>query len=61
MFQHSNEGNNAIAFHPKDEQMAITVGFDRKIKIWRSRAKVKNSGIQIKHFAKEENCGMIGK
>ncbi|XP_066142141.1 F-box/WD repeat-containing protein 5 [Euwallacea fornicatus] len=44
---------NSVAFNPKDPQMLVTTSDDLKIKIWRSRARVKELGLDLQEFAAE--------
>ncbi|CAG9767627.1 unnamed protein product [Ceutorhynchus assimilis] len=39
---------NSVAFNPKDPEMLVTTSDDFKIKIWRSRSKVKELGLDVR-------------
>ncbi|XP_050306977.1 F-box/WD repeat-containing protein 5 [Anthonomus grandis grandis] len=41
---------NSVAFNPKDPEMLVTTSDDFKIKIWRSRSKVKELGLDVRDF-----------
>ncbi|KAK7070176.1 F-box/WD repeat-containing protein 5 [Halocaridina rubra] len=46
---------NAVAFNPKNPEMLVTVSDDHKIKVWRSRRKARELGVNLKdtEMAKE--------
>uniref|UniRef100_T1GIR4 Uncharacterized protein n=1 Tax=Megaselia scalaris TaxID=36166 RepID=T1GIR4_MEGSC len=37
---------NSVAFNPKDSEMLVTTGDDFKIKVWRSKNRAKEYGIE---------------
>lgn len=41
---------NSVAFNPSDPEMLVTTSDDFKIKIWRSRSKVKELGLDVRDF-----------
>lgn len=41
---------NSVAFNPKDPEMLVTTSDDQKIKVWRSRAKIKQLGLNRNDF-----------
>lgn len=41
---------NSVAFNPKDPEMLVTTSDDYKIKVWRSRSKVKELGLDVRDF-----------
>lgn len=41
---------NSVAFNPKDPEMLVTTSDDHKIKIWRSRAKVRKLQLDGVHW-----------
>lgn len=43
---------NSVAFNPKDPEMLVTTSDDCSIKVWRSRAKVKELGLDESNFQK---------
>lgn len=47
-----NDVVNSVAFNPKDSSMLVTTSDDNTIKIWRSRAKVEELGLDEKQFRK---------
>ncbi|XP_071538721.1 F-box/WD repeat-containing protein 5 isoform X1 [Panulirus ornatus] len=46
---------NAVAFNPRDPEMLVTVSDDHKIKVWRSRRRARELGVNMKEveMAKE--------
>lgn len=43
-----------MAFNPKDDQMFVTVSDDHEIKIWRSRASIRNTEVTAVGIANED-------
>ncbi|XP_060516665.1 F-box/WD repeat-containing protein 5 [Cylas formicarius] len=41
---------NSVAFNPKDPEMLVTTSDDHKIKVWRSRSKMKQLGLDKRDF-----------
>ncbi|KAL1491654.1 hypothetical protein ABEB36_012218 [Hypothenemus hampei] len=41
---------NSAAFNPKDPEMLVTTSDDFKVKVWRSRSKVKELGLDVRDF-----------
>ena len=44
---------NSVAFHPQDAEVLVTVSDDNKIKVWRSRNRCQELGIEVKSARKE--------
>lgn len=49
-FPHSDVVNS-VAFNPKDAEMLVTTSDDYKIKIWRSRNRVNELGLNVNDFS----------
>jgi len=41
---------NSVAFNPRDPEMLVTTSDDYTVKVWRSRSKVKELGLEDRNF-----------